>query len=218
MNEGERRLLAERKTMIEEQIRARGINEARLLAALEAVPRHLFVPERHRRYAYADMALPIDSGQTISQPYMVAFMTHQLALRGDERVLEVGTGSGYQAAILAHLAGEVHTVELLPELSAAAEARLRPLGLSKIRFHVGDGSEGWPACAPYEAILVAAAAPAVPQPLLEQLSTEGGTLVIPVGKQDEQVLEVWKRAGAEYTRRASFNVAFVPLRGRYGRG
>jgi protein-L-isoaspartate(D-aspartate) O-methyltransferase len=163
------------------------------------------------------MAVPIGAAQTISQPYMVAFMTHQLALQGDERVLEVGTGSGYQAAILAHLAREVHTVELLPELSEAAQALLATLGLTNIQFHVGDGSEGWPRAAPYDGIIATAAAPAVPRPLLEQLSPDDGTLVIPGGDRNEQVLQVWRRSGDDYVERTTFSVAFVPLRGRFGR-
>jgi protein-L-isoaspartate(D-aspartate) O-methyltransferase len=207
---------AERRRMIAEQIESRGLKDARLLAAFDAVPRHLFVPEGKRSLAYADRAVPIDAGQTISQPYMVAVMTNLLGLQGHERVLEVGTGSGYQTAILARLAAEVHTVEIIPELSATAQKILAELAIENIHFHVDDGSLGWPAAAPYDGILVTAAAPQVPQPLLEQLS-DGGTLVIPVGAQSEQSLEVWKRKGDQFERRTMFDVAFVPLRGKYGR-
>ncbi|HEY2980635.1 MAG TPA: protein-L-isoaspartate(D-aspartate) O-methyltransferase [Anaerolineales bacterium] len=207
---------AERRRMIAEQIEGRGLTDARLLAAFEAVPRHLFVPEGKRGLAYADRALPIDSGQTISQPYMVAVMTHLLELNGRERVLEVGTGSGYQTAILAKLAADVHTVEIIPALSESAQKILAPLGIENVHFHVDDGSLGWPPAAPYDGILVTAAAPEVPKPLLAQLS-DGGTLVIPVGAKTEQSLEVWKRKGDQFERRIMFDVAFVPLRGKYGR-
>ena len=203
--------------MLTEQIEARGLHEPRLLAALEAVPRHLFVPEAYRAHAYEDRALTIGSGQTISQPYMVAFMTHLLDLKGDERVLDVGTGSGYQTAILAQLAREVHTIEYLPQLAESAEKSLGSLGLQNIHFHTGDGSLGWPDAAPYQGIIVAAAAPSAPKPLLEQLS-DGGALVIPIGMtREDQVLQVWRRNGDQFESRDVFGVAFVPLRGKHGR-
>ncbi|RME88995.1 MAG: protein-L-isoaspartate(D-aspartate) O-methyltransferase [Anaerolineae bacterium] len=207
----------ERERMVEEQIAARGLRDPRLLAAFESVPRHLFVPEDMRHLAYADGPLPIGFGQTISQPYIVALMTDLLKLKGTERVLEVGTGSGYQAAILAHMAAEVHTVEIIPELAARAEKVLRELGLENVHCHLGDGSLGWDEAAPYDGILVAAAAPDVPETLLNQLS-DGARLVLPVGGRGFQELECWERRGKKFKRRAITPVAFVPLRGKHGWG
>lgn len=204
-----------RKRMVREQIEGRGIHTPRLLAAFEAVPRHLFVPPEELAWAYADGPLPIGEGQTISQPYIVALMTDLLDLQPTDRVLEVGTGSGYQAAILSQLAAEVHTVEILPALAQRAAERLARLGYSNVHVHVGDGSLGWPEAAPYDAILVAAAGPEVPPPLLEQLA-EGGRLVAPVGGRYTQVLEIVERRGNEFARRQDIPVAFVPLRGKYG--
>ena len=206
---------SERKRMVAEQIRGRGLHDPRLLAAFESVPRHLFVPEKYHHLAYADGPLPIGHGQTISQPYIVALMTHLLELTGDERVLEVGTGSGYQAAILSRLAGEVHTVEIVPELAKQAEKVLCETGCANVHVHLADGSLGWPDAAPYDAILVAAAAPSAPQPLLDQLA-DGGRMVIPVGGQGYQELEVWRREGEKFKSRRVVAVAFVPLRGEYG--
>ncbi len=201
--------------MIAEQIVRRGLNEPRLLAALEATPRHLFVPQEYRYAAYEDGPLLIGYGQTISQPYIVALMTDLLQLRGDERVLEVGTGSGYQAAILGMMAGEVHTIEYVPELAASAGKLLKELGVDNVHLHVGDGSLGWPASAPYEGILVAAAAPQAPKALLEQLA-DGGRLVLPVGGRGLQQLEVWERKGNKFKTADVLSVAFVPLRGEQG--
>ncbi|MFZ5819460.1 MAG: protein-L-isoaspartate(D-aspartate) O-methyltransferase [Chloroflexota bacterium] len=201
--------------MIAEQIVRRGLNEPRLLVAMESVPRHLFVPQEYRHAAYEDGPLPIGYGQTISQPYIVALMTDLLHLKGGERVLEVGAGSGYQAAILGMLAGEVHTVEYVPELAASAGKLLKELGVDNVHLHVGDGSLGWPASAPYEGILVAAAAPQTPRALLEQLA-DGGRLVLPVGGRGLQQLEVWKRKGDNYETDSVLSVAFVPLRGEQG--
>lgn len=206
---------SDRVRMVTEQIRGRGLRDPRLLAAFESVPRHLFVPEEHRHLAYADGPLPIGHGQTISQPYIVALMTHLLELNGDERVLEVGTGSGYQAAILSRLAGKVHTVEIVPELAKNAEKVLCETGCANVHVHLADGSLGWTESAPYNAILVAAAAPSAPQPLLDQLA-DGGRMVIPVGGQGYQELEVWKREGEMFKRRTIVAVAFVPLRGEHG--
>ncbi len=172
----------ERRRMVVEQISARGLSDPRLLAAFESVPRHLFVPEKLRSVAYEDHPLEIGHGQTISQPYTVALMTSLLELSGDECVLEVGTGSGYQAAILSLLAGEVHTIELIPELAAGAEKLLSDLGIKNVTVHAGDGSLGWPGAAPFAGILVAAAAPRPPRPLCGQLA-EGGRLVIPVNRR-----------------------------------
>ncbi len=205
-----------RRGMVEEQIVRRGLREPRLLAALREVPRHLFVPVEHRYAAYDDCPLPIGFDQTISQPYMVALMTSLLELRGAERVLEVGTGSGYQAAILGRLAGEVHTIEFVPELAVRAERSLRELGYSNVHVHTGDGSLGWPMDAPYAGILVAAAPAQVPRPLLEQLE-QGGRLVLPVGGSRFQMLEVWRRGQKEFARQVIAAVAFVPLRGEHGR-
>lgn len=171
----------QRKHMIAEQIARRGLREARLLAAMQAVPRHLFVPQEYRYSAYEDGPLPIGYGQTISQPYIVALMTDLLQLQGDERVLDVGTGSGYQAAILGMLAAEVHTIEYVPELSVSAGKLLKELGINNVHLHIGDGSLGWPESAPYAGILVAAAALQAPSALLEQLA-DGGRLVLPVAK------------------------------------
>jgi protein-L-isoaspartate(D-aspartate) O-methyltransferase len=203
----------ERHRMVAEQIVRRGIREPRLLEAMRTVPRHLFVPEEVRHLAYADGPLPIGFGQTISQPFIVAFMTDLLRLKGDERVLEVGTGSGYQAAVLAHLAREVHTVEMLPALAERAAALLAEY--PNVHCHQGDGSLGWPAAQPYDGIIVTAAAPKVPPSLLAQLA-DGGRLVLPVGGRGDQLLEVWERQGEEYQKRIELPVAFVPLRGKEG--
>ncbi len=206
----------ERRRMIDEQIERRGLCEPRLLAAFGSVPRHLFVPKEFRHMAYEDHPLPIGFGQTISQPYIVALMTCLLELKGGERVLEVGTGSGYQSAILAKLAGEVFTIEFVPELALQADHLLRELGFNNAHVRAGDGSVGWPEAAPYDAVVVTAAAPKVPKPLLRQLA-DGGRLVLPVGEQhDLQILEVITRSGEDFPQRSVVGVAFVPLRGQYG--
>ncbi len=206
---------SQRERMVEDQIFERGIRDARVLDAMRSVPRHRFVPPRDRHLAYMDGPLLIGNDQTISQPYIVALMTEQLDLKGDEMVLEVGTGSGYQAAILSLLAREIHTIERHAELGERAQAVLEELGLANIHVHIGDGSAGLPEFAPYQAILVTAAAPNVPQPLLDQLD-EQGRMVLPVGSLGEQVLECWGRHGAKFTHRVITAVAFVPLRGKYG--
>jgi protein-L-isoaspartate(D-aspartate) O-methyltransferase len=205
-----------RRCMVEEQIARRGLREPRLLAALGEMPRHLFVPGEFRYAAYDDCPLPIGFGQTISQPYMVALMTSLLELHSAERVLEVGTGSGYQAAILGRLAGEVHTIEFVPELAVRAERLLRELGFANVHVHTGDGSLGWPQNAPYAGIIVTAAPAQVPRPLLEQLE-EDGPLVLPVGGSSYQLLEVWRRRQSKFTRQVIAPVAFVPLRGKHGK-
>lgn len=206
---------AARRYMVEQQLLDRDIRDRRVLEAMGRIPRQEFVPPEHRSLAYSDGPLPIGGGQTISQPYMVAVMTQMLELLGDENVLEVGTGSGYQAAVLGYLAREVHTIERYPDLAEAAASVLDRLGFLNVFVHTGDGSLGWPAHAPYQAILVTAAAPVVPQVLLEQLS-DGGRMVIPVGGVNGQYLECWDRHGADFTNEAIMPVAFVPLRGQYG--
>lgn len=205
----------ERLRMVEEQLRRRNIVDERVLNVMRTIPRHLFIPHEHRHLAYVDAPLPIGSGQTISQPYIVALMTQLLLLKGDEIVLEVGTGSGYQAAILGALAKEVHTIERHAELASRAEVVLQSLQFTNVQVHVGDGSLGLKEFAPFQAILVTAAAPDVPKPLLEQLD-QGGRLVIPVGGQWGQNLERWTRLGARFEQEVLVPVAFVPLRGEAG--
>jgi protein-L-isoaspartate(D-aspartate) O-methyltransferase len=178
------------------------------------VPRHLFVPEDLRKQAYQDRALPIAEGQTISQPFIVALMLQSLELSGDERVLEIGTGSGYAAAVLSMLAAEVYTVERWPALAEAAERRLHDLGYANVHVFAGDGTAGLPAYAPFDAICVAAAAPWTPQPLREQLG-EGGRLIIPVGGRNEQLLLRMTRSGGEIRTERLSGVRFVPLIGTH---
>ncbi len=206
---------SQRLSMVAGQIAGRGVHDPRVLDAMRQVPRHCFVPPEYQAIAYSDGPLPIGEGQTISQPYIVALMTEQLRLRGGETVLDIGTGSGYQAAILARLARQVHTIERHPRLAERARAALVSAGIHNVSVHVGDGSAGLPEFAPYQGILVAAAAPRVPQPLLEQLS-EGGRLVLPVGGWEGQTLETWQRCGEAYDCEQVLPVAFVPLRGAHG--
>ena len=202
--------------MVQIQIKGRGLNDSRLLEAFQQVPRHLFVPLGSREWAYEDRPLPIGFGQTISQPYIVALMSALAEIRGPERVLEIGTGSGYQAAILACLAREVHTIEIIPELARFAAHRLARLRCRNVHVHQSDGSVGWSAAAPYEVILVTAAAPNVPGPLVDQLA-ESGRMVIPVEHGDAyQMLTVVRRRGGQIHQDPIAPVAFVPLRGRYG--
>ena len=204
--------------MVREQIASRGLTDPELLRAFGTVPRHLFVESD---YAYADEALPLPAGQTISQPYIVASMTDAArpaaGWRG-ARVLEIGTGSGYQAAVLAELGADVVSVERHPELGERAAQRLADAGYEGVRLVVGDGTRGWPAGAPYDAIIVTAAGPSVPQPLLEQLSSAGGKLVMPVGTRMHQELTVVERRGAELVSSVREPVVFVPLIGEYGFG
>lgn len=204
-----------RQRMVSQQIERRGIRDERLIEAMLAIPRHEFVPVEAQDMAYEDYPLRIGQGQTISQPYIVALMTDLLALRGDENVLEVGTGSGYQAAILSRLCQSVHTIERHADLAENARAALERLGIQNVHVHIGDGSAGWPEAAPYDGILVTAAAPKPPQPLLEQLA-EGGRLVIPVGDRYMQDLQVWQRQGDSFENQGKISVAFVPLRGEFG--
>lgn len=206
---------AERRTMIDLQIRKRGVSSVRVLEAMAAVPRHEFVPAQFRNDAYADKPLPIGEGQTISQPYMVAAMTEALELTGSERVLEIGTGSGYQAAVLSLLVSQVITVENHTPLALAAQERLTNLGYTNVHVHNGDGSAGFSDAAPFDAILVTAGAPEIPQVFADQLR-EGGRLVIPVGDRDNQELVQARLENGELKSRALFNCKFVPLLGRYG--
>jgi protein-L-isoaspartate(D-aspartate) O-methyltransferase len=205
----------ERDWMVTHTIAARGVRDERLLQVLRELPRHLFVPEGDREEAYADHPLQVGCGQTISQPYIVALMTELLHLSGDEKVLEVGTGSGYQAALLGMLAQEVHTIEQHNELSRRAENVIRDLKLENIHFHTGDGSLGLPEEAPFNSIIVTAGAPLTPPPLLDQLR-DGGRLVIPVGSHFSQDLQLWWRDGDEFNSESICPVVFVPLRGKHG--
>lgn len=199
----------ERRVMTDSQIRARGVCDPLVLAAIEKVPRHLFVPEGMRGCAHADEPLPIGQGQTISQPYIVAYMTEALGLQGGERVLEIGTGSGYQTAVLAEIVREVWTVEIVENLSLQAHSILDSLGYANIRYRVGDGSGGWPESAPFDAVMVTAAAARMPESLKEQLGP-GGRMIIPVGT-DVQELFLVRREKKGLTRERLLAVRFVPL-------
>jgi len=213
--EAEDALRGARLLMVEDQLRARDIVDERVLEAMERVPRELFVPEGERHRAYADAALPIGHGQTISQPYMVARICEALSLTGDERALDVGTGSGYQAAVLAELGADVHTIERIPELAEQARANLAAAGYEQVHVHVGDGTLGLPEEAPFEAIAVAAAAPGLPRRLYEQLEPRG-RLVVPVGGRWGQRLEVIVRSPEGPAIVRSVPCRFVPLVGEEG--
>jgi protein-L-isoaspartate(D-aspartate) O-methyltransferase len=204
-----------RRVMVERQLRGRDVVDERVLAAMERVPRDLFVPEDLRNRAYDDAALPIGGGQTISQPYMVARICEALALTGGEHVLDVGSGSGYQAAVLAELAAEVDTIERIPELAELARANLAAAGYERVRVHVGDGTRGLPERAPFDAIAVAAAAPELPRSLYEQLE-DRGRLVVPVGRHGIQRLEVVVRSPEGPAVVRSVPCRFVPLVGEEG--
>jgi protein-L-isoaspartate(D-aspartate) O-methyltransferase len=204
-----------RMRMVEYQIAGRGVQDQRVLDAMREIPRHLFIPQEYRESAYQDRPLPIGKGQTISQPYIVAVMTELLGIRPGDSVLEVGTGSGYQAAILARLAGVVVTIERLPEIAETAGNILRSLAISNVKIIVGDGTEGYVPDAPYNGIIVTAATPDIPSPLVEQLA-DGGRLVAPVGSRDLQQLIRLTRNGDQITRESYGGVVFVPLLGRYG--
>lgn len=204
-------LQAVRRQQMVDVVRSRGVSNPRVLAAMAVVPRHLFVPEKVRPQAYDDFPLPIGSQQTISQPYIVALMTSLLDLKGGEKVLEIGTGSGYQAAVLSKVAAEVYTIEILGPLSDGAQKAIGALGYDNIHFRVGDGYAGWPEAAPFDGIVVTAAPEKVPQPLLDQLKV-GGKLVIPVGSFFQDLLVLTKTAtGVE--RKNVIPVRFVPMTG-----
>lgn len=205
-----------RERMIRGQLQARGVVDSRVLEAFRAVPRERFVRPGDEDRAYADHALVIGHQQTISQPYMVGVMTAFLGLTGSERVLEVGTGSGYQCAVLAELSREVWSVERIPELADAARRTLGDLGYTHVQVVTGDGSLGWEEAAPYDAIVVTAAAPAPPTALLHQLSPEGGRLVVPVGNRDLQHLVRIERQGTAFTTERTLGCRFVPLLGEEG--
>jgi protein-L-isoaspartate(D-aspartate) O-methyltransferase len=205
----------QRRRMVAEQIRARGIRDARILAAMEEVPRHRFLPHHLASRAYDDGPLPIGEGQTISQPFIVAEMTHALRLKGDEKVLEIGTGSGYQTAILCRLARMVVTIERFAEFSAAAEALLRELGVENAVYRIGDGTMGVPDEAPFDRVLVTAAAPDVPPPLFDQMA-EGGAMVIPIGGRWEQDLVRVRKEKGRAKKEYIGGCRFVPLVGRCG--
>ncbi len=217
MNGPNNSVAEKRQLMVENQIRKRGVKDERVLHAVATVPRHEFVPGPWIHQAYSDEPLPIGHGQTISQPYIVAAMTASLALSGSEQVLEIGTGFGYQAAVLSLLAREVYTVELLPELAQEASERLSRLGFRNAHVHCGDGTLGWQEFSPYDAILVAAAAPAVPGPLLQQLA-EGGRLIAPVGDELDQELRLITKRDGKCTIRPGAPCRFVPLMGKFGWG
>jgi len=201
----------EREQMVARQIAARGVRDERTLAAMRKVPRHLFVPPEAARQAYADHPLPIGHAQTISQPYIVGFMTEALALDGDETVLEVGTGSGYQAAVLAEIVSRVYTIEIVAPLAEEARARLEDLGYSNVEVRAGDGYQGWPEAAPFDAIIVTAAAPRIPEPLKQQLR-DGGRLILPVGDAWQELVVVTRR-GDRYEEDRVLPVRFVPMTG-----
>jgi protein-L-isoaspartate(D-aspartate) O-methyltransferase len=206
---------ARRERMVLQDLQARGIRDTRVLAAMRAVPRHEFVPPGMREHAYEDRPLPIGEGQTISQPYMVARMTEALGLGGQERVLEIGTGSGYQTAVLAELAGSVWTVERSQILSRAAREVLERLGTKNVRFLVGDGTEGWPSESPFDGVLATGSLPGLPDRLLSQLA-EGGRFVGPIGSYEiQELVRIHKHAGENRVERLT-GCRFVPLVGREG--
>jgi protein-L-isoaspartate(D-aspartate) O-methyltransferase len=202
----------DRERMVATQIAARGVKDPCVLEAMRTVPRERFVPDSQRALAFADGPLAIGQGQTISQPYIVALMTELARTGPDRRVLEVGTGSGYQAAVLAACSREVYTIEILPDLGRRAEALLRELGIANVRVRVGDGYDGWPDAAPFDAIVVTAAPDTIPKPLLEQLKP-GGRLVIPVGSSDQDLVVVTRTADG-FRRESVIPVRFVPMTGK----
>jgi protein-L-isoaspartate(D-aspartate) O-methyltransferase len=207
------RFAALRERMVAEQIAARGVTDAAVLRAMRAVPRHEFVPAGGRAQSYADHPLPIGEGQTISQPYIVALMTELARVRPGSRVLEIGTGSGYQAAVLAELGAEVWTIEIVAPLARQAAADLERNGYGGVRTKIGDGYAGWPEAAPFDAVLITAAPPRVPAPLLDQLKP-GGRLVVPEGRVEQELVVYTKDDAGRVTRSAVVPVRFVPMTGR----
>ncbi|HUF77853.1 MAG TPA: protein-L-isoaspartate(D-aspartate) O-methyltransferase [Thermoanaerobaculia bacterium] len=205
-------LAGQRQRMVEEQIQARGVRQPEVLSAMAEVPRHLFVPEPVREKAYEDTALPIEAGQTISQPYMVALMTELLGLSGDEKVLEIGTGSGYHSAVLSRVADEVYSIEIIDTLGNRAATRLRYLGYGNVRVRIGDGYAGWPEEEPFDAIILTAAPPRLPKPLIEQLKV-GGRMVVPVGDFLQDLLLIVKNQDGTHTSKRIAPVRFVPMTG-----
>jgi protein-L-isoaspartate(D-aspartate) O-methyltransferase len=203
---------AQRERMVHDQIESRGIKNAQVLRAMRETPRHLFVPPEARQFAYGDHPVPIGYGQTISQPYIVGFMTEVLDVRKEHRVLEIGTGSGYQAAILSPLAKEVHTLEIVPELAKSAAETLKRLGHANVFVREADGYRGWPEKAPFDRIILTAAPPELPQPLVDQLRP-GGKLVAPVGSSvfGQEIIVVEKAADGKITKRSMLPVRFVPM-------
>jgi len=204
-----------RHRMVADQIIRRGVDDQRVLDAMRKIPRHLFVDETYYKEAYDDHPLPIGHGQTISQPYIVALMTSHLNLKGNEKVLEIGTGSGYQAALLAELAAEVHSIERVPFLAEKARRVLDELGYENVYIHVGDGSLGWPEEAPYQCIITTAAAPDVPDVYVQQLAI-GGKIIIPVGSRWRQMLMLWTKLEKGIKKEEVLPVVFVPLLGEKG--
>jgi protein-L-isoaspartate(D-aspartate) O-methyltransferase len=200
-----------REEMVDGQIAARGVRDEATLRAMKKVPRHRFVPEGLAGQAYDDHPLPIGHGQTISQPYIVGFMTEALGLQGGERVLEVGTGSGYQAAVLAEIADRVYTIEIVAPLAEEARVRLKELGYDNVEVRAGDGYQGWPEAAPFDAIMVTAAAPRIPEPLRQQLR-DGGRLILPVGDEWQELVVV-TRTGDAFEEKRVLPVRFVPMTG-----
>ena len=201
-----------RKRMVYEQLVMRDISDTRILRALGEIERHLFVPDKYKPFAYSDGPVPIGEGQTISQPYIVALMTQLLHIKPDDRVLEIGTGSGYQASVLAELAKEVYTIEIIPTLGERAKALLSKLGYKNIHVRIGDGYKGWPEAQPFDCIIVTAAPPYIPQPLLNQLRI-GGRMVIPVGSHNQELILVTKTKNG-ITEKEILPVSFVPMTGQ----
>jgi protein-L-isoaspartate(D-aspartate) O-methyltransferase len=214
----EARLAKDREQMVRNQLARpwRGITNVRVLAAMGKVPRHEFVPVEMRSHAYSDGPLPIGYGQTISQPYIVAFMTEKLEPKPTDRVLEIGTGSGYQAAVLAELVAEVYTIEIIEPLAQRAEVELKRLSYTNVHVRAGDGYKGWPEAAPFDAIIVTCAPEKVPQPLIEQLK-DGGRMIIPVGGAGDQELVLLHKRGDKLEKRAVLPVRFVPMTGEIQR-
>lgn len=214
---GEIEYAAARQRMVADQLAAPGrdIKDPRVLKAMGTVPRHEFVPKEHLRHAYEDTPLPIGHGQTISQPFIVAFMTEKLEPKPTDRVLEIGTGSGYQAAVLAGLVAEIYTIEIIEPLARNAEKVLHRLAYKNIKVKAGDGYQGWPDAAPFDAIIVTCAPERIPQPLIDQLKN-GGRMIIPVGPSFDQKLHLLEKTGKEVKQRAVLPVRFVPMTGKAG--